>query len=155
MGNAGGVGAKTGLYVVPKDGENKLRMITDWTNHGNYRVYSADGLARTIQSSHNKTGLYVVPCLTPDRGLRVRQHGRRFKEPGEPAFTLTASDKHGVMVNDDIRRLTPIECERLMGFPDGWTACLPDTKRYNALGDAVMVPIIEHLGRLLSIEALQ
>jgi len=96
-----------------------------------------------------KTGLYAVPVLTPDR-LEKRQHGRRFKENGEPAFTLTQQDIHGVMIanavdqdgylrfghrpRDEngrtqllpigyrrIRRLTPIECERLQGFPDNWT----------------------------------
>jgi len=49
------------------------------------------------------------------------------------------------------RRLTPIECERLQGFPDNWTnvANLKDTPRYKALGNAVSVPVIEWiLGRL-------
>lgn len=38
----------------------------------------------------------VVPCLTPDR-LEKRQNGRRFKEDGEPMFTLTGQDRHGVL----------------------------------------------------------
>ena len=45
----------------------------------------------------------VVPCITPDR-LEKRQNGRRFKEDGEPMFTLTGQDRHGVLVN---------ECKRL------------------------------------------
>lgn len=43
---------------------------------------------------HPNTAI-VLPCLTPDRGEK-RQNGRRFKEDGEPSFTLTAQDRHGV-----------------------------------------------------------
>jgi len=45
-----------------------------------------------------------------------------------------------------IRRLTPVECERLQGFPDGWTAGISDTQRYKTLGNAVTVNVIEFLG---------
>jgi len=49
-----------------------------------------------------------------------------------------------------IRRLTPTECERLQGFPDGWTEGVSDTQRYKCLGNAVTVNVIEFLiGRLL------
>ena len=46
-----------------------------------------------------------------------------------------------------VRRLMPIECERLQGFPDGWTDGQPDTRRYRQLGNAVAVPVTEWLGR--------
>jgi len=42
-----------------------------------------------------------------------------------------------------IRRLTPVECERLQGFPDGWTEGVSDTQRYKCLGNAVTVNVIE------------
>ena len=42
-----------------------------------------------------------------------------------------------------IRRLTPTECERLQGFPDGWTEGVSDTQRYKCLGNAVTVNVIE------------
>ena len=48
-----------------------------------------------------------------------------------------------------IRRLTPIECERLQGFPDGWTEGISDTQRYKCLGNAVTVNVIEFLGKLI------
>ena len=59
-----------------------------------------------------KTGLYAIPVLTPDRPEK-RQNGRRFKTDGEEG---TAQDIHGVFDGYRIRRLTPIECERLQGF---------------------------------------
>jgi len=58
-----------------------------------------------------------------------------------------------------VRRLTPTECERLQGFPDGWTLGhanwkLSDSRRYQMLGNAVAVPVVEWLGRrILEVEA--
>lgn len=46
-----------------------------------------------------------------------------------------------------VRRLTPTECERLQGFPDGWTDNLSDTARYRALGNAVAVPVAQWIGK--------
>ncbi len=46
-----------------------------------------------------------------------------------------------------VRRLTPTECERLQGFPDGWTAGQADSHRYKQLGNAVAVPVVEWIGR--------
>ena len=46
-----------------------------------------------------------------------------------------------------VRRLTPTECERLQGFPDGWTAGQADSTRYKQLGNAVAVPVAEWIGR--------
>ena len=48
-----------------------------------------------------------------------------------------------------IRRLTPIECERLQGFPDNWTEGLSDTQRYKCLGNAVTTNVIEWIGKQL------
>ena len=45
-----------------------------------------------------------------------------------------------------IRRLTPTECERLQGFPDGWTEGQSDTQRYKQLGNAVSVPVVKAIG---------
>lgn len=58
-----------------------------------------------------------------------------------------------VLAGMAVRRLTPTECERLQGFPDGWTAYGADGKpqsdstRYRQLGNAVAVPVIEWIGR--------
>jgi len=42
-----------------------------------------------------------------------------------------------------IRRLTPLECERLQGFPDNWTDINADSTRYRQIGNAVAVPVVE------------
>ena len=52
-----------------------------------------------------------------------------------------------------IRRLTPLECERLQGFPDGWTALsdASDSARYRALGNSVAIPCVEFIMRGITI----
>jgi DNA (cytosine-5)-methyltransferase 1 len=42
-----------------------------------------------------------------------------------------------------VRRLTPVECERLQGFPDNWTDGQADSNRYKQMGNAVAVPVVE------------
>jgi DNA (cytosine-5)-methyltransferase 1 len=108
------------------------------------RVYSPEGISSQLTSQGGgwgaKTGLYAV--LTPNRKQK-RQHDRRMKNSGEPMFTLTGQDIHGVCNSMGIRRLTPIECERLQGFPDNFTKGISDTQRYKTLGNAVSVPIVK------------
>ena len=48
-----------------------------------------------------------------------------------------------------IRRLTPTECERLQGFPDGWTDGLSDTQRYKTLGNAITVNVVAEILKAL------
>lgn len=94
--------------------------------------------------------------LTPDR-TEKRQNGRRMKEPGEPNFTLTAQDRHGVAMFGDnvrIRRLTPRECWRLQGFPDEYfdkakAAGISDTQLYKQAGNGVSVPVAKAIGEKL------
>ena len=50
-----------------------------------------------------------IAVLTPEKA-NVRQQGRRFKQPNEPMFTITVTDKHGVIYCGCIRRLMPLEC---------------------------------------------
>ena len=99
-------------------------------------------------------GVIVKACITPNR-VEKRQNGRRFKEDGEPMFTLTKQDIHGVFIQDGeeyvIRKLTPKECMRLQGVPDEYTdkliqAGISDSQIYKAAGDGLSVPIAKEIG---------
>jgi site-specific DNA-cytosine methylase len=58
--------------------------------------------------------------------------------------TLRAKkDSTGIINKSNVRRLTPVECERLQGFPDDWTAGQSDSARYKQMGNAVAVPVVE------------
>ncbi len=152
--------------------------------------------AFSLQARYNKgvcgrkgeTSGVAVPVLTPDK-LKKRQTyggfaavaaaegghtGRRFKENGETMFTLTAQDRHGVMVGlpdggfayavwyekygcyAAIRRLTPRECFRLQGWEDVYfeRAALvnSDSQLYRQAGNGVTVPVIQAIAERMGIE---
>lgn len=125
------------------------------------RVYDTDGLSptlNTMQGGNRQPQIIVRPCLTPDRAKK-RQNGRRFKENGEPAFTVTVADRNGVMLkNGDvvaIRKLTPRECWRLQGFSDeqfdkAKNAGVSNSQLYKQAGNAVTVPVVRAIGEKLA-----
>lgn len=85
------------------DGENSVSLnlfgCLNGRNSQRDRVYSGDGLAPTISTKPggNTEPKIAIPVLTPDRAEK-RQNGRRFKEDGEPMFTLTGQDRHGIAI---------------------------------------------------------
>jgi DNA (cytosine-5)-methyltransferase 1 len=112
-----------------------------------------------IQNNQGRGAVKSIrPVLTVNREEK-RQNGRRFKNDGESSFTITAQDRHGVALeyNDEtkIRRLTPLECERLQGFPDNFTkyyedgSLVSDAERYERCGRTITIPVVEAIGRNL------
>ena len=142
--------------IFPIRGTN-LKDIKQLNNpiHSNNRLYSKEGISPCINTAQGGNRQpFIKAVLTPNR-IEKRQNGRRIKEDGEPSFTLTGQDIHGILKDSRIRRLTPTECERLQGFPDGWTEGLSDTQRYKTLGNAVTVNVIEAIfNRLLLINQI-
>ena len=59
------------------------------------------------------------------------------------ALRAEASKSSHAVVASVVRRLTPTECERLQGFPDGWTEGQADSHRYKQMGNAVAVPVVQ------------
>lgn len=122
--------------------------------HSTDRLYSTEGVARSLRASAGglaaKTGAYAVPVLTRDR-LNKRQNGRRFKEDGDPSFTVTSQDRHGVLIINleeyRIRKLTPIECFRLQGFLKDEVILdnLSDTQRYKLAGNGQSVNVVKKI----------
>ena len=143
--------------------ERPLKGLTKNGWHFEQNVFSKNSIAATLKAtggSGNIPKIVCKPCLTPDRANK-RQHGRRFKENGDPEFTLTSQDKHGVLIGDGksiaIRKLTPRECWRLQGFSDeqfekAKKAGISDTQLYKQAGNAVTVDVIEQIGKRLVIE---
>lgn len=112
--------------------------------HSNNRLYGEDGISPALNTAQGGNRQPKIPVLTPDR-LEKRQNGRRMKEDGDPSFTLTAQDRHGIYDGMKIRRLTPTECERLMGLPDGWLDGVSDTQKYKLSGNGVVVNVVEEI----------
>lgn len=68
---------------------------------------------------------------------------------GDYAYTVDTLGSGGIITSDGIRRLTPIECERLQGFPDNWTDGVSDTQRYKQMGNAVTVNVVQAVAERL------
>lgn len=84
------------------DREPKIAVVGNVNPSGsgmNGQVYSSDGLAPTLTTNKGEGAKIAIPVLTPDR-VEKRQNGRRFKDDGEEMFTLTAQDRHGIMVKE-------------------------------------------------------
>ena len=75
----------------------------------------------------------------------------RSKEWGAPengggkSYTLCKNEPHGIKQNSSIRRLTPLECERLQTVKDGYTSVVSDSQRYKMLGNGWTVSVIAHI----------
>lgn len=103
VGHLRGRGSAEVFPVEGTDRENsvslKLFGCINGRNSQRERVYDSGGLSPTISTvpGGNTEPKIAIPVLTPDRAEK-RQNGRRFKEDGEPMFTLTGQDRHGVAI---------------------------------------------------------
>ena len=61
------------------------------------------------------------------------------------SLTIATANDQTLLNEGTVRRLTPVECERLQGFPDDWTAGQSYSARYKQMGNAVAVPVVEWL----------
>lgn len=116
-------------------GRQLVRTDEQGSSDGRNKPNHTNGIRRASHSTITRA------VLTPDR-IEKRQNGRRMKEDGDPSFTLNTQDKHGVYDGVRIRRLTPLECERLMGWLDGWTEGVSDTQRYKQCGNGIISPMV-------------
>jgi DNA (cytosine-5)-methyltransferase 3A len=142
-------------YVVPFD--RTLKILDKEVARGKVGYYRKDSQANRVYYIHDKAvtlcgdagggsakmGQYLFGCITPSR-VNKSQNGQRFSE-GKKFYTLTAQDNHGILIEGYIRKLTPVECERLQTVPDGYTRHVSNTQRYKMLGNGFTVDVIAHL----------
>lgn len=114
-------------------------------------------IAKTIGFSHTQ-GLDAQPSEDNFPTLRTGGAGMavaydEFNDSvANTHHTLRAGTKQstGVIAQSTVRRLTPVECERLQGFPDNWTDGQADTHRYKQMGNAVTVNVARWIGERLN-----
>jgi len=152
--------------------DNEKWGCNQWVNEGKAIIQPVYGgsdpeCADTVTSkwakgsggpSGSECGLFVAQPIALAENTIGRQplnggNGNGFTVGG-PMYTLNATGVHGVEANMAVRRLTPTECERLQGFPDGYTNTpwrkqpeAPDGPRYKALGNSWAVPVITWIGK--------
>ncbi|EMJ2330185.1 phage N-6-adenine-methyltransferase [Enterobacter hormaechei] len=135
-------------------------------SHGEVRLQDGDGgITDPLSTGGGKPGQgYPAVVAFQERG---RADGRSLEINGDLAYALTAPNGGGRAQERNIadfrtmavRRLTPIECERLQGFPDnhtliGWrgkdAAECPDGPRYKAIGNSMAVPVMRWIGERIA-----
>ena len=80
-------------YKQPK--QIGIKIIGEINSSQDGQVHDISGISKCHSVGHNNSPKVAIPVLTPDRAEK-HQNGRRFKENGDPMFTLTAQDRHGV-----------------------------------------------------------
>jgi DNA-cytosine methyltransferase len=144
-----GVGSD-GMTVI-KNKPHRLMQIghVATTNGQANKVYSPEGKSATL--SNGGAGLIKIGR---EIGRHLNAEGKREDKPNIPITrrietredgkcgTLTSVTKDNLVISDSIRKLTPIECERLQGLPDDYTNNISNTQRYKCLGNAFNVDVI-------------
>lgn len=118
---------------------------------------SLPNLAHTLCATDYKgaQAVYAIAGNIIGRGDKHGGNGTGVQQ--DTSYTLTTADRHAVAdLTGLVRRLTPIECERLMGFADNYTKIpyrgkpveqCPKTQRYKALGNSMAVPVMQWIGK--------
>jgi len=128
------------LNAMDNSGESFATvLIIDGTRVNDVRIYE-DGIMPTVISRYG-TGGGNVPAIAFDT------YNQTVSDVSQTIKSHSANNENigTVMTETTVRRLTPTECERLQGFPDGWTEGQADSNRYKQMGNAVAVPVVQWL----------
>lgn len=115
------------------------------------RIYSTEGKSICLNSQSGgigaKTGLYQINTSKESGGKQPYQQNRIYRSNGEfPALMNSLAYGSNLIQNKtDIRRLTPVECERLQTIPDNYTTGVSDSQRYKMLGNGWTIDVICHI----------
>jgi DNA (cytosine-5)-methyltransferase 1 len=123
-------------------------------NGGNGDGFTENGPMYTL----NATGVHGVAAFQQNTRDEVRYIGGDGKIAGALAANAGMKQTNYIQKSLNVRRLTPTECERLQGFPDGYTNIkdkCPDGPRYKALGNSMAVPVMKWIGeRIKTVDSL-
>jgi DNA (cytosine-5)-methyltransferase 1 len=127
----------------------------------NGRGDMGEDVVNALQAQSGETGKGdAAPCVAVN--IQASQSGVRINDTAGTLDANYGSRRHnGVLQQMAVRRLTPVECERLQGFPDGYTMIpwrnkppedCPDGPRYKALGNSMAVPVMRWIGQQIAAE---
>ena len=153
-------GPHTETVVIALDGD---KMAKAERKGGSGLGVSEDGVmyTQTVKDVHAVAYDECIPLdlrnatRDPEKHDEQNRQGVGVGEDGAPMNTVTAASVPGVGWQATVRKLLPVECERLMGFPDNWTRIVwkgktkeecPDAPRYKACGNSMCVNVMAWLG---------
>ncbi len=144
--NGGGIGAKTGCYAV--------RCPLKYLNRNQKKIEG--DYAFTIDGA-NTGGIAFIDLSTKDP--KITSAARTIQARYAKGYSHRTAEVSGVTDGIRVRRLTPLECERLMSWPDEWTRWgidekgnvieMSDTQRYKMCGNGVVSRVVEHVARTI------
>jgi DNA (cytosine-5)-methyltransferase 1 len=152
-------GAQHGIAVQASQSGVRLND-TAGTLDANYGPRRHNGVMVPVDGGDKPHVLAAVAHCVDMGGNKGLNGGGILEELTQP---LGTNEAHAVSTNMAVRRLTPIECERLQGFPDFYTMIpwkkkpadqCPDGPRYKALGNSMAVPVMRWIGKRIA-EALR
>ena len=129
-------------------------------------VLSENGTNRAIEVDKSPPLKTTTPiyCLAENTiGRKPENGGNGIGVNEDTSFTLNATGVHGIATESAVRKLMPVECERLQGFPDNWTQIpyrgkpaeqCPDAPRYKAIGNSWCVPVVRWIGQRIEKELI-
>jgi DNA-cytosine methyltransferase len=136
--------------ILQPDGEIDERMVSKGKSFCLDASYYKGSSAEHSIAKKNRTMVKIGREI----GRHLNAEGKREDKPNIPITrrietredgkcgTLTSVTKDNLVISDSIRKLTPIECERLQGLPDDYTNGISNTQRYKCLGNAFNVDVI-------------
>jgi DNA (cytosine-5)-methyltransferase 1 len=159
---------------IGNEGDSMFTMRSDGTQHAvafaqnvrdEVRLQNGDGQivgALSAESGMHQTS-YIAQPLPFDTTQLTCPSNYSSPKPGDPCHPLAAGAHiPAVATSMQVRRLTPVECERLQGFPDNFTRIpwkrkpaedCPDGPRYKALGNSMAVPCMRWIGERIGRQA--
>lgn len=150
MGRAGGGGGKTGLYLLPVY-TIAGNVIGRDAKHGGNQLGINQDVAPTLTSTDRHAVAYTQSGYAEYKeGVGTIKKSRGAAGGGSETLAVII-ERIAAAVKYRVRRLTPLECERLDGFPDYWTRYgasgreMSDNARYMALGNSIAVPCAERV----------
>ncbi len=143
----------TGGGQVPLVGLEQPVLAYDGYNNS-----ISENIYRTLRVGIDSADHIAIPIQGTiiGRSDSAGPQGKGFGDENDPSYTLDTISQHGVMTPELVlRKLTPLECERLMGFPDNHTKyddegnLIADTNRYKMCGNAVASPVAKWIGKII------
>lgn len=120
-----------------------------WYRLVSFGEYKNSGFSSTLQARDYK---YVTDIICAPVAPTISSSGPPYSRTGNQRTELDA-----LVYDKKVRRITPLECERLQGFPDNYTNIpgATDGKRYKALGNSMAVPVMRWIGnRIIQVEGI-
>jgi len=124
----------TGLHEQP---------IVALNDQGGSQMSVTENVSATLRSQEHGHQPIVASTFT----IRTGKAGGGKGYLGVDDGSMTLGGQPQWVASESVRRLTPTECERLQGFPDGWTDGQADSHRYKQMGNAVTVNVAEWIGK--------